>query len=76
MADTLEIPASDYVKLCAENVMLRGALLKIRDKLLEFAKECAECGGTGVITVTDDMQDAFGKALPCDACADLYELLE
>lgn len=50
-------------KLCAEN-------LRMRDKLLELAKECSDCDGTGIINVgrppiLDD----------CPHCNDIRELL-
>jgi hypothetical protein len=41
---------------------------KLRDKLLEVAKECKDCDGAGVQTI-------FGESGPCPACEDLRELL-
>jgi hypothetical protein len=49
---------------------------KLRDKIMEFAKDCEPCGGTGIITVKDEDAPAFGRTLPCYACEDLRELLE
>lgn len=49
--------------------------MKLRDKLLEVAKSCAECDGEGIITEHDDDGGA-DKQVPCDACADIRELLE
>jgi len=65
-------PLGDYV-LYADHV---EAVCKLRDKLLEFAKDCEPCGGTGIITVNDENAPAFGRTLPCYACEDLRELLE
>lgn len=58
-----------------ELIELRAAHLKMRDKLLALAKECAECGGSGVIPVNEDLQAAFGKTMPCDGCEDIRECL-
>lgn len=69
MNEVIPIPADDYAKILAENI-------RLRDKLLGLAKECSGCEGTGCITVTDDMQDAFGKVLPCPDCADIRAVLE
>lgn len=48
-----------------ENARLRG-------KLLELAKECAECNGTGCTTVR--MSEAE-QVVPCVACLDIREIL-
>jgi hypothetical protein len=45
-------------------------VFKLRDKLLEIAKECSECGGTGIVN--------FGKPPiidDCPACLDIREVL-
>ena len=47
----------------------RAENLRYRDKLLECAKECSECGGTGVVTF------AANRVGDCPDCADLRELL-
>lgn len=50
----------------------------LRDKLLEVAKECAECSGTGcvdVIHTTDDGRQHSVTA-DCPACADIREVLQ
>jgi hypothetical protein len=54
--------------------------LKLRGKLLEVAKECAECDGTGVVTVLQNLEaiyvDNVGERQePCPQCADIRELL-
>lgn len=49
---------------------------RLRNKLLEIAKECSGCGGAGVVTVKDDMVAAFGRELPCPDCEDIREALE
>lgn len=53
--------------------------LKLRDKLLQWAKECAECQGTGVIT---QLGGGIGgpppgtHEIPCPDCEDIREFLE
>lgn len=55
--------------------------LRLRDKLLEFAKECSACNGTGVVTVTvtmyDEAVDDFveDRQQPCGDCADIRAVL-
>jgi hypothetical protein len=49
--------------------------LAMRDKLLELAKECSACSGTGVISVRPQDEAVWGRELPCDACEDIRELL-
>lgn len=54
----------------AELAALREANCRLRDKLLEIAKGCPECGGTGIIN--------FGKPPiidDCPACLDIREIL-
>jgi len=63
-----------------ERDQLREVNSKLRDKLLELAKECASCGGTGVVTVMvttawDDDGRPCERAEPCGDCADLREVL-
>jgi hypothetical protein len=58
-----------------ERDQLREVNCRLRDKLLEFAKDCEPCHGTGVITVDDEHAPAFGRTLPCYACEDIRELL-
>jgi hypothetical protein len=48
---------------------------KLRDKLLEIAKNCDHCGGTGMVPVKEEHQAAFGRVIECDECEDLRELL-
>lgn len=52
--------------------------VRLRDKLLEIAKECSECDGTGVHTVRgfEGRGQAFERQQPCRDCADIRELLE
>lgn len=54
---------------------LLASHLKCRDKLLEIARECSECGGTGCVTVPPSLESAFGKVLPCPECEDLRDVL-
>ena len=65
---SIEVNLDEYAALCS-------AFLKCRDKLLEIAKECASCDGTGCITVEDEMVTAFGRVLPCPQCEDIRECL-
>lgn len=61
---------------CQAEANLRAENVKLRDKLLELAKDCSECGGTGCVTVTEWQVPAFGKVLPCPDCEDIRELLK
>lgn len=72
-ATVIQVDADEYAKLCADH-------LRARDKLLELAKECASCGGTGVVTVMvttvwDDDGSPCERVEPCGDCADLREVL-
>lgn len=68
MSDELEryLPLNRS-ELIAENI-------KLRDKLLELAQSCTECGGTGVQTRFSFTEEE--RQQPCDDCADIRELLE
>lgn len=44
--------------------------VRLRNKLLECAKQCTECDGTGVITY------AANRIGPCPDCADIREVLD
>jgi len=49
---------------------------KLRAKLEEIAGQCADCGGTGM--VTQPLKQIVGTkelVLPCPGCADIRELL-
>lgn len=48
---------------------------KLRDKLMECAKECSECGGTGLHTVSFP-ETAGAQLQECPECADIRSLLE
>lgn len=79
---------SRIVKIERERDDLQRANFKLRDKLLEFAKSCARCGGTGMQTdyVDDgnrlipegDRRRDTGRAVTreCKDCADIREVLE
>lgn len=63
-----------------ERDALREANCKLRDKLLELAKECSSCGGTGCVTVvvttvwdTDD--EPRTRVEDCGDCVDIREVL-
>lgn len=45
------------------------------EKLKELAGDCAECGGTGCITVLDALKPAFGDVIECDSCDDIREVI-
>lgn len=57
-----------YDAVVAEN-------LRLRDKLLEWAKECASCDGTGMVTVVDLFADGHRRVEPCGDCHDIREVL-
>lgn len=57
----------------AELAALREANCRLRNKLLEIAKECASCGGTGCATPYADRPDIV---LPCPGCEDIRAILE
>jgi hypothetical protein len=60
-----------------ELAQLRAENSRLRDKLLELANECTDCGGTGVQTIfTFRELTAEERQQPCDACADIREVLE
>lgn len=74
---TIEVDADLYAKLCADH-------LRCRDKLLEWAKECSRCDGTGIVS-RQYGGDGYGDkccALAdaddqiCPDCADIREVLE
>lgn len=74
-----ELQAADtaYRALYKEKVALQVTICRMRDKLLELAKECAECGGTGC---KEDVVEhaAFGpqvQTIDCESCLDIRELL-
>jgi hypothetical protein len=54
-----------------ERDQLREINLKLRDKLLELAKECDPCGGTGCVKT--DCEPIM--VIDCPACLDIRELL-
>ena len=63
------------VKAERERDQLREVNCKLRDKLLEIAKECSECGGTGCITRIDNIAMP-GRVEECPDCADIRSVLE
>jgi hypothetical protein len=58
-----------------ERDQLMRAHLKMRDKLLEYAKECIKCDGAGMVTVNHPPPQR-PTVEPCPSCADLRELLD
>ena len=61
---------------------LRAVNCKLRDKLLEMAKECISCDGTGLIVVSVDDREVIHdrdrpivRTEPCGDCEDIRELL-
>jgi hypothetical protein len=69
-------PEEDYV-LYADHV---AVVCKLRDKLMELAKECEHCDGTGIVTQHNGHTWAGphdeGTAEDCPACADIRMVLE
>lgn len=65
-----------------ERDQLRVVNSKLRDKLLELAKECSSCGGTGVVTVMAPPDSRLysgvliSREQPCGDCLDIREVLE
>ena len=51
-----------------ERDQLREQVCRLRDKLLELAKDCDDCDGTGLQTI-------YGETEDCPACHDIRELL-
>lgn len=69
MTAAITLSADDITKLCADN-------LRMRDKLLELAKECAGCGGTGVVTESHLVRrHERVRQVPCSDCEDIREIL-
>jgi DnaJ-class molecular chaperone len=65
------------LQLERERDQLRQVNCKLRDKILEVCKQCAECGGTGVVTVVGIRRGVNCEyQQPCADCADLREVLE
>lgn len=53
--------------------------VKLRNKLLQWAGECAACDGTGCVTAINAINyngDVKGRVEPCPDCADIREALE
>lgn len=68
----------ELLKVQRERDQLRADVCRYRDKLLECAKECKECGGTGCV---EDVVEhpRFGpqvQTIPCEWCLDIRTLLE
>jgi hypothetical protein len=64
----IEVNAAQYEALCV-------AHLRMRDKLLELAKACPSCNGTGIVTVYDeDRNEVRGEE--CGDCADIRAVLD
>lgn len=60
--------------------LLRESNERYRSKLLELAQECAECDGTGLVTVRQSLEaEDAGRCSeapqPCPQCADIREVL-
>lgn len=67
--DEVILPAGEYNALV-------DSLSRCRDKLLEVAKGCKSCGGTGVVSVMTRRRGAeIERQIPCDDCEDLRECL-
>jgi len=72
-ANLFALPADQYAKLVASH-------LRLRDKLLEVAKECARCNGTGLITRhfegNEDKPAWDADDQPCPDCEDIRAALD
>lgn len=67
---------NDVVLARVEYNALVDQLARCRDKLLEVAKGCKSCGGTGVVSVmTRRRGETVERQIPCDDCEDLRECL-
>lgn len=68
----------DRVDEAVELEKLRAENLRLRDKLLELAKECSGCNGTGLHTVRgfEGHGKAFERQEPCRDCADIRAVLD
>lgn len=59
-----------------ERDSLREVNCRLRDKLLEWAAECASCDGKGVVTVRYEYNEiSCDRVEPCGDCADIREVL-
>lgn len=57
-------------------VQTREENVKLRSKLLEIAKECQLCDGTGLMTVVGLRRGVSGEYQePCSDCTDIREVL-
>lgn len=58
--------------------LLKSENAKLRDKLAELAKECAECNGTGCVDVLHRGVNnrLHSVSEDCKACLDIRELLQ
>ena len=71
------IDMDEYTALLTERNQLREVNSRLRDKLLEIAKECSSCGGTGVVTVRYEYNGiSRDRAEPCGDCLDIREVLD
>jgi hypothetical protein len=62
-----------------ERDSLREANCRLRDKLLECAKECERCHGTGLVTIhfpgNEGVPAWDADDQPCEECRDIREVL-
>lgn len=69
------------IQLERERDTLRAENVKLRNKLLEVAKECSGCEGTGVVTVMREPDShlysgvLISREEPCGDCLDIREAL-
>lgn len=67
--DDVILPAGEYNALV-------DSLSRCRDKLLEVAKGCKACDGTGIVSVmTRRRGETVERQIPCEDCEDLRECL-
>jgi hypothetical protein len=77
MSTRIVIDADEWTALLSERNQLREVNCQLRDKLLELAKECSSCGGTGVVTVRYEYNEiSRDRVEPCGDCLDIREALD
>lgn len=75
---SIDLPTELYI----ENQKLRDQICRLRDKLLELAKECASCDGTGLASEIEYQHTREGRTqtavrtVECETCRDIRAALE
>lgn len=67
--EMIRLPAPEYHAMV-------DSLIRCRDKLLELAKACKSCDGTGLVTTMTRRRGApVERAIDCEDCIDIRECL-